>query len=99
MGIFEKIFDILSMMFGSTSYSKIAISGDTVTGKITTFEVREDGTAISALTDKSGTNILADCLNGQTLFQGEWYSNPKGFGTITLSAGSIKVNGSTLVIS
>lgn len=99
MGIFERIFEILSMMFGGTSYSKIVISGDTVTGKITKFEVREDGTAISALTDKSGANILADCLNSQTLFEGELYTNPKGFGTITLSAGSIKVDGSTLVIS
>jgi len=99
MGIFEKILDMLSMMFGSTSYSKIVPTGSTVTGKITTFEARADGTTISALADKDGTDILSDCLNGETMILGEWISNPKGFSSITVSVGSIKVNGSTLNIS
>jgi len=99
MGIFEQIMNVLSMMFGSTDYSKIAIAGQTVTGKITTFEARADGTTITALTDIKKVDVLADCLNGQSLNQGEWFSNPHGFKTITVGAGSIKVNGSTLIIS
>lgn len=100
MGVFDKILEILSMMFGSTSYSKIVPSSGTVTGKITTFEARVDGTIISALTDKDGNDILADCLGGENMILGEWISNPKGFGSITVGGtGSIKVSGSSLTVS
>ena len=100
MGVFDRISELLSMMFGGNSYSKIVPTGGTVTGKITTFEAREAGTIISVLTDHDGSNVLADCLGGENMVLGEWISNPKGFKVITVGAtGSIKVSGSTLVIS
>ncbi len=100
MGIFERIANILSMMFGGDNYSKIVPTSGTATGKITTFESREAGTLITVLKDKDGVDILADCLGGEALILGEWISNPKGFSVITVGVtGSVKVSGTTLTIS
>ena len=100
MGVFDRILNMLAMMFGSTDYSKIVPTSGTVTGKITIFEAREAGTIISTLTDKTGTDVLASCLGGENMILGEWISNPKGFSVITVGGtGSIKVSGSTLVIT
>lgn len=98
MGIFEKILDVLTMMFGGTDYSKIAVAGDVVTGMITSFEARADATALTTLVDKNG-DVLADCLNGQTLLKGDVFTHGKGWRSLTVSVGSIIVNGSDLVIS
>lgn len=100
MKVFENVLEILSIMFGGSTHSRIVKSGETATGRITTFQARTDGTTLTALTNHKDADVLSETLNGETLYAMEWFTNGKdGFRSLTVSVGSVKIDGSSLNVS